>query len=103
MGIDEVEKAVTGKVSDIDILQADHSTRSFGCVITHAEQTGSDGGLSRYAFTLEPATYYCTLQSNSQVFQDLSAQDITDLEFRADYRIELRFKGACQSACTVRP
>ena len=27
------------------------------------------------------------------------AQDITDLEFRADYRIELRFKGACQSAC----
>ena len=27
------------------------------------------------------------------------AQDITDLEFRTDYRVELRFKGACQSAC----
>ncbi|HEY9099269.1 MAG TPA: type VI secretion system tip protein TssI/VgrG, partial [Thiobacillus sp.] len=67
-----------GSGAHIDVLQADHSTRSFGCVITQAEQTGSDGGLSRYAFTLEPATYYCTLQSNSQVFQDLSAQDITD-------------------------
>ena len=36
-----------------------------------------EGG-SGYAFTLEPATYYCTLQSNSQVFQDLNARDITD-------------------------
>ncbi|MBT9567280.1 MAG: type VI secretion system tip protein VgrG, partial [Thiobacillus sp.] len=67
-----------GTVAHVDLLQADHSTRSFGCIITHAEQTGSDGGLARYAFTLEPATYYCTLQSNSQVFQDLNARDITD-------------------------
>lgn len=67
-----------GTAAQIDLLQADHSTRSFGCIITHAEQTGSDGGLARYAFTLEPATHFCTLQSNSQVFQDLNARDITD-------------------------
>ena len=67
-----------GATAHIDILQADHRTRRFSGILTAAEHTGSDGGLARYAFSLEPATYYCTLQSNSMVFQDLSAQDITD-------------------------
>ena len=74
LGLDDL----IDSIARVRIVQADHSHRVFSGVITSAEPSGSDGGLSRYAFTLDPTTYYATRQSNSQVFQDLSAKDITD-------------------------
>ena len=70
--------SLLGATLRVRVLQADRTHRVFGGIVTSAAQTGSDGGLSRYAFTLDPATHYATLQSNSQVFQDASAHDITD-------------------------
>lgn len=57
--------------------------RPFHGHVTAAEMVGANGGLARYALTIEPWTAFLALGRDSRVFQDMSVVDIIDAVFVA--------------------
>jgi type VI secretion system VgrG family protein len=72
-------KSLLGQPVLLELLAGPfQDVRPFHGHVTAAEMTGANGGLARYALTIEPWTAFLALGRDSRVFQDKSVVDIID-------------------------
>ena len=80
-------RSVLGKPALLELLTTTlGAPRSFHGYITAAQACGSDGGMSRYQFTLQPWTVFAGLGRDSRVFHDMTVIEILETVFAA-YRL----------------
>ncbi|KAF1712006.1 type VI secretion system tip protein VgrG [Pseudoxanthomonas kalamensis DSM 18571] len=90
-----------GQPLGLELRCADGGTRRWFGLVTEAGSLGSDGGLARYALTLEPFTALLQLRRNALIFQDRDVQGIAE-QVLADYPLAtLRWEAT--QALPVRP
>ncbi|MDI1260551.1 type VI secretion system tip protein TssI/VgrG [Aquabacterium sp.] len=87
-------KALTGEAVTVRLQQADGTWRTWHTHAVRAAQLGADGGLARYRLTLAAWTHWLSLRRDTRIFQDKTAQDITDAVFKAYSFAKVRFEVA---------
>lgn len=87
-------KALTGEAVTLRLQLADGSWRIWHAVAVRTAQLGADGGLARYRLTLAAWTHWLAQRRDTRIFQDKTAQDITDEVFKAYPGAKVRFEVA---------
>ncbi|MBA4109696.1 MAG: type VI secretion system tip protein VgrG [Leptothrix sp. (in: Bacteria)] len=85
-------KALTGEPVTVRLQQADGTWRTWHTHAVRAAQLGADGGLARYRLTLAAWTHWLSQRRDTRIFQDQTAQDITDEVFQAYPAAKVRFE-----------
>lgn len=85
-------KALTGERVSLRLQLADGSWRTWHAHAVGAAQLGADGGLARYRLTLAAWTHWLTHRRDARIFQDQTAQGITDAVFKAYPQAKVRFE-----------
>jgi type VI secretion system secreted protein VgrG len=74
-------KSLIGQLVAIEIELADGSTRYINGYINRFTSLGSDGGIARYSASLVPWLWMCSCRFDSQIFQDMTVQDVVSAVF----------------------
>lgn len=75
--------SLLGQSAILEVSLADGSRASFSGDITRVTMLGSDGGLTRFRFSLAPWLWRLSQVRNSRVWQDRGVMDIVDEVFSA--------------------
>jgi type VI secretion system VgrG family protein len=76
-------RTLVGQPALLELLTADGSRRPFHGHITAAAIKGANGGMARYALTLQSWTAFLAHTRDSRIFQDQTACAIIDTVFKA--------------------
>ncbi len=74
-------KSLIGQLVAIEIELADGSTRYINGYINRFTSLGSDGGIARYRASMVPWLWMCSCRVDSQIFQDMTVQDVVTAVF----------------------
>lgn len=74
-------KSLIGQLAAIEIELADGGTRYINGYINRFTSLGSDGGIARYSASLVPWLWMCSCRFDSQIFQDMTVQDVVTAVF----------------------